>query len=264
MGLQSVPMSDAFGLAGILHQQGCAVIREALPPSLIERFAGGVERSLGYIDELRRMGASAASQFTRDMLAQGGQSGFSLSFRLNSELLMPVYMQQIFHELRERHFLRLAGLVFGRRAAFMVDNCSARRQVPDRPETGLLLHQDVGAAEISSSGQSGLTFWIPLVPLDDQTPTLEVLPLKIDEVLPHRFDDQGYSVLLEQGQLRARLGDRFERVSGLAPGDVVAFNARTIHGTVVPPGASKTRYSLDIRCRPIDELMGTYAGTMLA
>ncbi len=267
MSLQSFPMTDAFGIAGILQQDGCVVIRGALPALLIERYASGVARSLDYIDMLRRQGAQSEvsfSEYTRGMLAQDGQSGFSLSFQLNSDLLMPMYLQQVFHAMREHHFLRLATLVFGRRAAFMVDNSSARRQLPDRPETGLLLHQDVGAAQISSSGQSGLTFWVPLVPIDARTPTLEILTIRVDEVLPHRFDDRGYSVLLEQEQLRAKLGGRFEPVTGLEPGDVVAFTSRTVHGTVVPPGADRIRYSLDIRCRPVDELVGSYAGTMLA
>ncbi len=267
MGLPIFTADDVIGFSGAIDRLGCAIVRNALPVPFLASYADGIARCHDYLEGvveagLERLGAREPAT-SQTLEAKRRQSGFSLSFRLNYELQMPAHVQQIFQVIRDSPLLGLAGSVFGRRAAILTDNCSARLQRPREPDRGLALHQDVVAAGITAPQQQGLTFWIPLNALDGRAPTLEVLPLRFREILPHRYDERAYAVLESQDEWREAIGASLQPVDDMRPGDVLVFTSYTIHGTRIGPDVDRSRYSLDIRCRPLDEVAASYGGTLM-
>ena len=46
-------------------------------------------------------------------------------------------------------------------------------------------------------------------------------------------------------------------------GDILSFSFNTIHRTLVKPGMTKTRYSLDLRAVPLMEVPWQYKGWLV-
>ncbi len=123
-----------------------------------------------------------------------------------------------------------------------LDRSSWRTQQPDG-HGALTLHQDTEALR----GTNGWTAWLPLVEIDELTPTLEICPWLPNGVLPHKRDAANYSVLADD----VKLGHwPLLTVTGLALGKAVIFGPRTLHRTCVRPWHTKIRHSLDLRFLP--------------
>lgn len=173
-------------------------------------------------------------RFQADPPAQ--KNPLQTGFGLGSQPWVYDYLKQL-ETIAEEHW--------GHPAQIMLDRCSCRKQEPDQVN-GLAFHQDIAACAVKHQDDKRLVFWVPLVPIDEYTPTLA---LCTDEVpyMAHVTDQFNYSVL--QNQVLAGLFN-YVAMKDMAVGDVVMFDAATVHATLVMPGMTKTRWSLDVRLRP--------------
>ena len=85
-----------------------------------------------------------------------------------------------------------------------------------------------------------MTLWIPLVPIDETCASLAVAEWEAWQPLPHAEDGARYLVLNKPCAA-------LKRIERLALGDVVVLRPLTVHATDVPPGATRPRWSLDLR-----------------
>lgn len=132
-----------------------------------------------------------------------------------------------------------ATMEFGSPASIYLDRSSVRVQPPSQPMT-LGPHQDAAPLDAHRANAKGLTFWVPLCPVDRQTPTLAFYKDRVGRILSHRSDTAGYSVLTFPTY-------RMQPLPDLELGDVVVIWPDSIHASFVPHRATKTRISLDIR-----------------
>ncbi len=165
---------------------------------------------------------------------------------------------------------------FNRQMHLRLD-CSSYRVQPPNSDSALQLHQDWDALTIwrkgrgkwvelgnwrnnckhwlrswiwpveylSTPGQECCcTVWMPLVTIDEATPSLELSP----QLPPGRVemvgDDNGYSVVTDAKAFRDW---PLVALTHLAAGDGVVFGPRTLHRTYVRPWHTKTRHSVDLR-----------------
>lgn len=150
---------------------------------------------------------------------------------------------------------------FGRRMFLRLDKSSYRTQLPTG-EGALALHQDhVALQELvlkpfrrstyrhtDPAKEPCCTVWVPLVDIDDETPTLEVCPV-LHSFIPHKADQAGYLVVDEK--LTPIPGDlSLVTMSSLSAGTGVFLTSLTLHRSCVRPWHTKTRTSFDLRFLP--------------
>lgn len=133
--------------------------------------------------------------------------------------------------------------ILDQRMKLYFDRSSCRLQRPDG-KGKLGLHQDEIALLAKEPNQPRMVAWVPLCDIDDETPTLEICPIRLDNFLPHRTDEFSYSVLKHDPKLP------LVSLSKLILGDVVWMHSTTIHGSSIKPWHTKTRLSLDLRFLP--------------
>jgi len=132
----------------------------------------------------------------------------------------------------------VASLELGRNCPISHTHSSYRCQPPTKFRS-LAPHQDSAALK----GTEGLTFWVPLSPINRLRPTIAFHDKRPGTVLPHIQDDAQYAVLADP---RVALTPLY----GLAIGDVVMLYHDTIHATHIPRTAVFYRESLDLRAIP--------------
>jgi hypothetical protein len=165
-----------------------------------------------FIAECRRM---------KSTCGQPNQNGVRLDFCASDTL------DAIVQALRP-----LAQSYLGHRAKIDLLRSSFREQDSSAP--ALAPHQD----QVIAGRARMVTFWCPLVDIDARTPTLGVG--RRMRFQPHIGDANGYAVAQDPNHA-------LQPIDVVSVGDVVVLHPRTIHGSYVPAGARRTRYSLDIR-----------------
>lgn len=174
-------------------------------------------------DALSVLGAQMlAEHLSRDT---SPQSGFALSD-------VPGVLSQL------APLLYYGKLWLGKPVTLVASKSSCRLQPPTK-ERALTAHQDTAAIGY----HEGVVAWVPLTHIDEFTPTLAVCPTPTAE-LPHGTDKAGYSVL------RDNILSDLIPLTSLAIGDIVMLGRTTVHATYIPPGANKSRISLDVRMLP--------------
>jgi hypothetical protein len=149
---------------------------------------------------------------------------------------------------------------FGRRMFLRLDKSSYRTQLPSG-EGALALHQDyIPLQELllkrfrrsthyrtDPAKEPCCTVWVPLVDIDDFTPTLEVSPLAPAYFVPHRADDAGYLIASHPMEFE---GQPLVAMTRLAAGTGVFLTSLTLHRSCVRPWHTRTRTSFDLRFLP--------------
>jgi hypothetical protein len=257
-GLPAHEVRDVDAAAASIRRYGVALMRGALPRPLVARVCEAVENVHRVFDELGehagREGLDKIDPVLRAVLeVHAQQTGFPLSVPVHLRLDGKVALLDMQLAVRASILFELAARVFGERPAILVDHCSARRQSAAVSRTGLGWHQDVEALAIGRANERGLTCWIPLVALDAATPSLEIWPRRVTAPLLHHRDINNYSILTEEPPVLEPGAESSWSARGMEPGDVLVFDAFTLHRTAIEPGQTKPRHSIDLRMRPLSE-----------
>jgi hypothetical protein len=154
---------------------------------------------------------------------------------------------------------------FHRRMYLRLDKSSYRTQLPSG-EAALSLHQDYLALRdvrkkwlrrphtpwhyySDPAKESCCTVWVPLVDIDEVTPTLEVCSRLPRGFVEHKPDAAGYLIILSAAAA-ALANDPLVAFTRLAAGTGVFLTSLTLHRSCVRPWHTRTRTSFDLRFLP--------------
>jgi hypothetical protein len=124
-----------------------------------------------------------------------------------------------------------------------LEKSSCRFQKPGG-EAALTLHQDAFAVGEKAMAGHCCVAWMPLVDIDDETPSLEICPVPQRAAHPHHRDASRYAVLTGEADVP------LVNISHMRAGDIVFMSPLTLHRTSVKPWHKKERLSLDLRFLP--------------
>jgi ectoine hydroxylase-related dioxygenase (phytanoyl-CoA dioxygenase family) len=170
------------------------------------------------------------------------QSGLPLNLFLNQSK-PPAGVNKFFDVVQQSQVW--SGVAQGLPLFLLKDSCSVRRQKPDKGEEkkAFRWHQDsaVVISRTRAVGVSGYVAWVPITPIDDATPSLQLIP-EWSEPLAHIVNPNNFyweSSREPTGEIMT--------VNGLARGDILLFDLNCPHRTYLAPGMTKDRLSIDLR-----------------
>ncbi len=114
--------------------------------------------------------------------------------------------------------------------------CSARYQEPDG-EHQLRWHQDAAPMKLGPD-EEGIVAWVPLDPIDGTRPTLEIAD---PEPAHEHVTDKKRFLVIENAEFKGA------PVKDLAVGDIVLMSPYEPHRTLIEPGMTQPRISMDMR-----------------
>ncbi len=235
---------DPKAVANSIRASGCALLRGAMPPVLIQHLEE-VTRLLFHFLDVRETYAGF----------DGGQTVSPKPFvaPLIRFDVLPAYAKMIDFDVLDTLFAGVDRSVLprinqayfpGGKFQMILPMSMVRRQAPADAVNALPFHQD-GA---NYAEMDFLNFWMPLTPAGEDSPGLEVVPRALDGCLEITAGPSAHPLIeLDEGAVAARYGaENFFRPV-LAPGDVLIMNQYTIHRTFSPRSASRTRSSFELR-----------------
>jgi hypothetical protein len=169
------------------------------------------------------------------------QSGLPLSPALYDQTKPPAGIEEFFGVIAGMPIW--PDLVDGRALYLLRDYCSVRRQKSLEIAKGLGWHQDsaVIAGVVRARGVSGYVLWVPITPIDRETPTLQVMPYWRWPLTHLSNKDNGYLESIHRPWGPIVTLDHMER------GDVALFDINCPHRSLVKPKMVKDRLSVDLR-----------------
>ncbi len=227
------------------RNNGYVIVRGALPRAWVEAYRAMIG---AWFDDLDRR--VLAGEQNRSLNIFKVQSGINLGPSLDTDARTPYGARDFIEKLRESG-LWDAGF-FEEPLGALIEACSIRRQKPQEPERALSYHQDSAVV----GGEEGMVFWIPLDALDAATPGLEIIP-RWRRRLRHSVNPaNGYLEAIDA----ITGGEAPISVTPLEPGDVLIFSLLTPHRTLLTPGMTRTRFSIDLRVVPLSHIPSAYHG----
>jgi hypothetical protein len=233
-------------LRAAILRNGCLLIRGLLEPEEASRLVEGIDRAFE-AREQRESGGSLRRAYydvlkSDPRLNLGGQRMFvsedagGLWCADSPKVLFD--MLQAFERSGLR---RLATEYLGERPALSANKCTLRRV---RPETGKghsLWHQD-GAF---MGDVRALNVWLSLSHCGDVAPGLDLVPRRIDHVLPTGTEGALFDWSISQTVVEEAAGDAAIARPIFEPGDVLLFDELCVHATAAEPEMPNTRYAIE-------------------
>lgn len=128
--------------------------------------------------------------------------------------------------------------LYGPEAYLLVNNVFPRRQDPSLPEFAIPFHQD---QEFTGPFASAINLWLPLTPVGQDFPSLELCLDGPQQPLLRLSDSEQ-----ERQDLLRRL-DLARWQIEMQPGDALLFTGFTLHRTWMTESMTQVRYSAEIR-----------------
>lgn len=255
-------VSDHDGIVAGFADHEAVLVRDAIP----------VDWAAGYLDRIKHYfacvenacGVEPITATARGLVESfRRQSGLGLSSRYAEVFPIPAGIRNIFNPLKASGIVDCARRFYGSELFFMPDYSSVRRQSPEESAKALTWHQDGAAVGNSSEDQLGLVFWVPLTPVDAETPGLEIVARPAGALYPHVGTASGYNEIADNARVAKEFADSIVRVPPMAVGDILIISFNTIHRTYLAPGMTRTRYSLDVRAVPLRHVPWQYRGWLV-
>jgi hypothetical protein len=233
-------------LRGGLARHGCVLVRELISPTRAEGLAHGIDRVLAGFDE-QAAGASAGSTSPWYAPFEPPAGRYRVGGRRTwvraSGAVWTVESPRMLFELCE--LLEATGIAdlvtahLGERPALSANKCTLRRVPVD---TNTNWHQD--GAFLGADVRS-MNLWLVLSDCGSDSPGLEIVPRRLDAVLPTGTD----GAMFDWSVSPQVVGDIARDTPVLAPqfraGDALLFDHMLLHRTAVGPGMTRERYAME-------------------
>ena len=237
-----IPEIDASemdaGLArAAMLRYGCLIIRNVLPQDEAIQMRDDIERAFqsrdnevvdGYFEEF--VPDPPFTILERRWVSDGGGIWAADS---------PKFMFDMVEAFERVGLQSLVEGYLGERPAFSVNKCTLRR-VP--PEAGTAWHQD-GAF---LGDVKALNVWMSLSRCGDIAPGLDIVPRRIEEILPTGTDDALFPWSISDKVAEGAAGDTPILRPVFDPGDVILFDDVFLHRTGVDAATmTENRYAIE-------------------
>jgi hypothetical protein len=176
--------------------------------------------------------SSSGKEWNR-LQAGGGSVWATDSPRMMFELL------ELFEEVG---LPEMIGEYLGERPAFSMKKSVLRRV---SPETGTAWHQD-GA--FLGEGLRTLNVWLALNRCGDESPGLDVVPQRLEEIVPTGTEGAYFDWAVSDAVVEDLTGGAPIPSPIFEPGDALLFDHLCLHRTGVRPGMEKQRYATETWC----------------
>jgi hypothetical protein len=232
-------------LRAAILESGCLLVRGLFDQDQATRLREGIDRAIAARQEYwsGRAGSAYYDEFEPDprftlrderrwVHSDSGGVWAADSPRVMFDML----------EAFERMGLReLAGDYLGERPAIAVNKCTLRRVKPDTGGGLSLWHQD-GAF---LGDVRALNVWLSLSRCGDVAPGLDIVPRRIDEVLPTGTEGAVFGWSVSQSLAEEAAGEVGIARPIFEPGDVLLFDELCLHATAAEPEMPNARYAIE-------------------
>jgi Phytanoyl-CoA dioxygenase (PhyH) len=239
-------LSDATPemIRGALLQNGCLLIRGVVPREVAESLAADIERAYeirAAVHESRANGdangwyeefepdAPYFSTVNREWIGDGGGLLAADS---------PVMHAKMLAAFSEAGLGDLIDAYLGEAAAISDQKCTLRKTPPS---AGRGWHQDG-----SFMGEvKALNVWMALTHCGDDAPGMDIVPKRIDEILPAGTEGTEISIQIHEDIAREAAGDGGVVRPIFEAGDVLLFDEMFLHTTAADAAMPNTRYAIE-------------------
>jgi hypothetical protein len=229
-----------------LAQHGCVLVRGLIPTRRAEALAWGIDQALdafdGCVAAPGRQAAPWYVPFSPRMgeYRVGGRRGW---VRASGALWTADSPRMLFELLQVVDETGIGALVedyLGERPALSANKCTLRRVPVD---TNTNWHQD--GAFLGPDVRT-LNLWLALSPCGTDAPGLDIVPRRLDEVLPTGTDGALFDWSVSP-TLVAEMANGHATVvrPSFSPGDALLFDHLFLHRTGVDPGMTRERWAIE-------------------
>jgi hypothetical protein len=191
------------------------------------------------------------------------ESGFSLSTRgwvTNASGIWaadsPAVLVDVLDTLERAGLRQLATEYIGERPALSVNKCTLRRVAPDVYDSSAVgdSRAEDGAGKAPSGWhQDGaflgevraLNVWLSLTRCGDVAPGLDIVPRRIDHVVPTGTEGAAFDWSVSQTLAEEVAGDSGIQRPIFQPGDVMLFDELFLHATAADPEMTDHRHAVE-------------------
>lgn len=138
------------------------------------------------------------------------------------------------------------GAFFGEPWISYYQHDTVRYQRPDISHMSYPFHQDGSYHSRDPREHLSLTTWIPFVDCGVDAPSLQLVPMRLAEVLPLPAGKQMPYLFCDDDEVLQRFGDRLWAPQ-MRAGDVLLFDGFTVHRSYIAEGMTRERNNADIR-----------------
>ncbi|MFM9043448.1 MAG: phytanoyl-CoA dioxygenase family protein, partial [bacterium] len=229
---------------GALLRNGCLLIRDVVPRKAAEELARDIERAYEIrlaVSEQRSNGEAKGwyeefepdspyiSTVNREWIDTGGGLLAADSPVMHAKMLA-AFSDAGLNDL-------IAGYL-GEPAAISDQKCTLRKTPPS---AGRGWHQDG-----SFMGDvKALNVWMALTHCGDDAPGMDIVPKRIDEILPSGTEGTDIAIQIHEDIARKAAGPDGVVRPVFEPGDVLLFDEMFLHTTAADPAMPNTRYAIE-------------------
>ena len=227
-----------------LLRNGCLLIRNVVPRETAEDLARDIERAYevrlavtenrsngdvdGWYEEFKP-DTPYISTVNRDWIDTGGGLLAADS---------PVMHAKMLAAFSEAGLSDLIAGYLGEPAAISDQKCTLRKTPPT---AGRGWHQDG-----SFMGEvKALNVWMALTHCGDSAPGMDIVPRRIDEILPSGTEGTDIAIQIHEDIARSAAGEDGVVRPIFEPGDVLLFDEMFLHTTAADPEMPNTRYAIE-------------------
>jgi len=234
-------------LRAAILRSGCLLVRGLVDAGQATRLVEGIDRAFEGRDE-RKSGRSADRAYYEvfEPVPQFdlGTERWWLEHNDGGGVWSadsPRVMLDMFDTFERSGLQQLATEYLGERPAIGVNKSTLRRVTPDVGEGFSLWHQD-GAF---LGDVRALNVWLSLSRCGDVAPGLDVVPRRLDRVLPTGTEGAVFDWSVSQTLAEEAAGDVGIARPIFEPGDVLLFDELCLHSTAAEPEMPNARYAIE-------------------
>ena len=226
-----------------IQRHGCLWVRGLVPPERAVRLRSAIDHAFVAREAVLARRASADDRAWYSPVERVPKDASRHWVRLGQGLLAadsPPAFFEVMDLVRTLGIDRLVADYLGERPALSVEKCALRRADASlHPSTW---HQD-GA--FLGLGIRTLDVWLALSPCGRDAPGLDVIPLRLDRVLPTGEPGTFFEWTVAQETIARELPDATPWRPAFEEGDALLFDHLLIHRTAADPAMPHVRYAIE-------------------
>jgi hypothetical protein len=234
-------------LRAALLRRGCLLVRGLVDAGQATRLVEGIDRAFEARDERKANRSADRAYYERFEPVPKFDLGTERWWLEHNDgggvwsADSPRVMFDMFDTFERSGLRQLATEYLGERPAIGVNKCTLRRVTPDVGQGFSLWHQD-GAF---LGDVRALNVWLSLSRCGDVAPGLDIVPRRLDHVLPTGTEGAVFDWSVSQTLVEEAAGDVGIARPIFEPGDVLLFDEMCLHSTAAEPEMPNARYAIE-------------------